>query len=64
MFGVYYLNHKHQKEGFLFLGLSAALWVLHNLSIGQYEQAATCGFSTVTSLYGYWKWKRDERRKT
>lgn len=60
--GVYVLNHRHMKEGFLVFAVSAGLWVIYDLGIGAYEQAATCAFSTVASIYGWWKWRYDEKR--
>lgn len=61
--GIYFLNHRHDKRGFLFFATSAAGWVVYDIEIGAYEQALTNAFSAAVSLYGYWKWSRDERGK-
>lgn len=59
--GVYYLNHARDRKGFLWLMASAFLWAFHNWTIGEYEQMATTAFSGFTSMYGYWKWSKDEK---
>lgn len=57
--GIYYLNHKHSKTGFLFFAVGALGWVIYDIGLGAYEQAGANAFSFFSSLYGYWKWSRD-----
>ena len=60
--GVYYLNWKHNKAGFIFLGISALCWAWYDWGIGAHEQAIMVFGSAVTSIIGYLKWWFDERK--
>lgn len=62
MIGVYFINWKKNKTGFIILGASAFAWCFWNLHIGQNEQALSTGISGVTSIIGWFKWWHDEHK--
>jgi len=57
--GIYYVNWKHNKVGFLFHAVSALLWAIYDWKLGACVQTATMVFSSVTSIVGYLKWRHD-----
>lgn len=59
LLGVYFMNHRHDKRGFLFFATSAALWTWYDVDLGIYEQAMTNAASSIVSIYGYIKWRKD-----
>lgn len=59
LIGIYFINHKHDKRGFLCFAIGALGWVVYDIGLGAYEQAGANAFSMVSSIYGYWKWTKD-----
>ena len=56
MVGVYFLNWRCDKVGFLFHATSATLWALFSFEHST-EQSLTYAFSAFSSIVGYIRWK-------
>jgi len=54
--GVYFLNWRTDKIGFLILGFSAFLWAVYSWDHSRL-QSANYLFSTVVSVIGWWRFK-------
>ncbi len=63
LIGVYMVNWRHDKSGFLFHTVSALCWVWYDWGLGAHEQAVMILGSAGTSIAGYIKWWYDERGK-
>jgi hypothetical protein len=53
-----YLNIKKQKVCFVIWGVTNALWVLYDTSIGAYAQAALMLSYFVLAVHGFYEWKK------
>jgi hypothetical protein len=53
-----YLNIKKQKACFIIWGLTNALWVLYDFSIGAIAQAALMLCYFVLAVHGFYEWKK------
>jgi len=58
-YGLYWLNYRKQRIGFLLLGLSAFGWAVWNLYIREYEQAIRTGGSGIISILTYLHWGKN-----
>jgi len=56
--GLYHLNYKKRRIGFLFFGTSALCWSAWNIYIGEYQQAVQQGLSGVFTFWTFWHWGR------
>ena len=53
-----YLNIKKQKICFVIWGVTNALWVLYDFSIGAIAQAALMLSYFVLAVHGFYEWKK------
>jgi hypothetical protein len=53
-----YLNIKKQKACFIIWGLTNALWVLYDFSIGAIAQAALMLCYFVLAVHGFYEWRK------
>jgi hypothetical protein len=53
-----YLNIKKQKMCFVIWGVTNALWVLYDFSIGAIAQAALMLCYFVLAVHGFYEWKK------
>jgi len=53
-----YLNIKKQKACFIIWGVTNALWVLYDTSIGAYAQAALMLCYFVLAVHGFYEWRK------
>lgn len=56
--GVVLLNHMKNRWGFVVFGISAFLWSVYDIGLGEYEHAAASAVSSAVSFYGFWRWGR------
>ncbi len=59
--GMWYINVRRRRVGFLFFSVAALGWAIYDWRMGAYEQAAVMAANVVTPLIGWWRWgKIDE----
>ena len=61
--GIYFLNFRRDKKGFIFFAISAIGWAVYDVRLGASEQALVMLFSAFTSFAGYFKWWYDEKKE-
>ena len=56
--GLYLFNYRKLRVGMLFFAVSALMWCLWNIYIGEYQQAIQQGASGIITIATYFWWGR------
>lgn len=54
--GIYYVNWRKQRTGFLFHTIAAFIWAYHWYALAQTEALGSMLFSAASSLAGWYRW--------
>jgi len=54
--GMWFINFRRQRIGFIFFSIAAIGWAIHDFHIGEFEQMAVMIANIFTPILGWWKW--------
>jgi hypothetical protein len=58
LLGMYFINWRRHRIGFLFFSVGAFGWMLYDIHGGSYERALIMAGNVITPLIGWWRWGR------
>lgn len=62
--GSWLLSHRHSKFGWVLRAIGHAGWIYLGFQVGLTSIWMWETFMLVNDLYGFWKWRQDEKERT